>query len=276
MRIVNKLTIGMANYLCKFRGNQFIDSIENICDLFHRKLNNVNFDLDSNGELRVLQILSKYNCKIFFDVGANKGDWSKLVLSMFSESTITIYAFEIVPQTFNSLTKYANDHENIIAVNKGLSNKEETISINLGKNSVTATAYKINGMKFHAEYYDKVIHCQTIKAKDYMTSNQISKIDFVKIDVEGMDLKVIKGFEEKLRNIRVIQFEYGIFNISSHDLLIDFYNYLREMGFVVGKIFPKYVNFFEYHFNMENFHGSNFVAVRENETEIIKTLGNYS
>ena len=273
MKIANKLTIGIANYLCKFRGNQFIDSIENICDLFHRKLNNVNFDLNSNGELRVLQILSKRDFKMFFDVGANKGDWSKLVISMFPEKTIMIHAFEIVPQTFNVLTQYANDHENIIAVNKGLSNKEETISINLGKNSVTATACKIHGMKFHADYYDKVMHCQTIKAKDYMRSNQINNVDFVKIDVEGMDLKVIKGFEEQLKNIRVIQFEYGIFNISSHDLLIDFYNYLRKMGFVVGKIFPRYVNFFEYHFNMENFHGSNFVAVRENETEIIKSLG---
>ncbi len=276
MQIANKLIIAMANYLCKFRGNPFIDSIENICDLFHRKINNVNFDLNSNGELRVLQILSKYDFKIFFDVGANKGDWSKLVLSIFPEKATTIYTFEVVPQTFNSLTQYANNHENIVAVNKGLSNKEETISINLGKNSVTATACKINGMKFHADYYDKVVRCQTIKAKDYMILNQINNVDFVKIDVEGMDLKVIKGFEEQLRNIKVIQFEYGIFNISSHDLLIDFYNYLRKMGFVVGKIFPRYVNFFEYHFNMENFHGSNFIAVRENETEIIKALGNSS
>ena len=88
MKIANKLTIGIANYLCKFRGNQFIDSIENICDLFHRKLNNVNFDLNSNGELRVLQILSKRDFKMFFDVGANKGDWSKLVISMFPEKLL--------------------------------------------------------------------------------------------------------------------------------------------------------------------------------------------
>ena len=276
MRIANKLTIGIAIYLCKFRGNKFIDSIEKVCDLFHRKLNNVNFDLNSNGELRVLQILSQHDFRIFFDVGANKGDWSKLVISMFPERAITIHAFEIVPQTFNELMKFARDNKNIIAVNKGLSNKKETISINIGKNSVAATACKIHGMKFHADYYDKVVNCQTIKAKDYMKSNQIKKIDFVKIDVEGMDLKVIKGFEEQLRNIKVIQFEYWIFNISSHDLLIDFYNYLRKMGFVIGKIFPKYVNFFEYHFNMENFHGSNFVAVRENETKIIKALGDYS
>jgi hypothetical protein len=100
----------------------------------------------------------------------------------------------------------------------------------------------------------------------------VSGVDYLKIDVEGMDLRVIKGFGDRIEGVRALQFEYGIFNIASHDLLSDFYRYLNEHGFVVGKIFPKRVVFSGYHFNMENFHGSNYLAVRRDQRELIEDL----
>jgi hypothetical protein len=97
----------------------------------------------------------------------------------------------------------------------------------------------------------------------------------VKVDVEGMDFKVIKGFGDQIKNVRVVQFEYGIFNIASHDLLSDFCRHFKHNGFIVGKIFPNSVNFFEYHFNMENFHGSNYLAVRNEEKDLISNLSRF-
>jgi hypothetical protein len=41
-----------------FRGKRFVDGIEQICDAFHQNLNNVNFNMEQNGELRVLTILA--------------------------------------------------------------------------------------------------------------------------------------------------------------------------------------------------------------------------
>jgi hypothetical protein len=70
----------------------------------------------------------------------------------------------------------------------------------------------------------------------------------------------------------VIQFEYGIFNISSKDLLVDFYRLLSESGFVVGKIMPKGVIFRDYHFSMEDFYGNNYLAVKDTEKNLISEL----
>jgi hypothetical protein len=105
-----------------------------------------------------------------------------------------------------------------------------------------------------------------------MQKHSIGTIDFLKIDKEGSDLWVINGFENALKKVKLIQFEYGIFNIQSKDLLVDFYTYLKNMGFVVGKIFPNHIDFSPYHFNMENFHGGNFIAINENEPEIIEAF----
>jgi FkbM family methyltransferase len=45
--------------------------------------------------------------------------------------------------------------------------------------------------------------------KDYIINNDIKNIDFLKIDTEGYELNVIKGFGDYIENIKVIQFEYG-------------------------------------------------------------------
>jgi hypothetical protein len=67
-----------------------------------------------------------------------------------------------------------------------------------------------------------------------------------------------------------------IFNISSRDLLYDLFYYLKNNGFVVGKIYPRYVDFFDYHFEKENFMGNNYLAVSANETVLINELKRFS
>lgn len=229
--------------------------------------------METNGEIGVLKILSAFSPKCIFDVGANIGEWSRLVSTM--NRGCKIHAFELVPQTYEILLKNAKDLNNVITNNFGLSNGAGTISVNLGPDSGMATAFKIEGMKFHDEYYKEKVTCYVRTAAEYIQEKKIDLIDFVKVDVEGMDLRVIKGFGNKLANVRAIQFEYGIFNISSHDLLSDFCIYLNSNGFIVGKIFPRCVQFFDYHFDMENFHGSNFIAIRKDEKEMIEKLSRY-
>ena len=272
--LVDRIVLSLSIRLRNFRGKKFADRIEKITGNFHRSLNNSNFNMNTNGELRVLKILSDFRPACIFDVGANVGEWSKLISDMNNGSVI--HAFEIVPATYKILSQNLNDLENVITNNFGLSDEEGTITINTGRESKMATAFKIDGMKTHDDHYKEKIICTVKKASDYIQANKIDAIDFVKIDVEGMDLKVIKGFENELHKVKAIQFEYGVFNIASHDLLADFYAYLSSEGFVIGKIFPRSVKFFEYNYEMENFHGSNFIAVRKDLKEVIAKLSAYS
>jgi FkbM family methyltransferase len=236
-------------------------------------LNNVDFDMARNGELRVMKIFSKYHPACIFDVGANKGDWCRMVSRLCP--SCAIHAFEIVPATYMVLEKNTKDLQNIILNNVGLSSEEGVVSVSIGRDPLIATGCKIADMQLHDEYYSQEIQCNARTAAAYLKEKAIESVDFLKIDVEGMEFKVIQGFADRIKNVRVVQFEYGIFNIASHDLLSDFCWYLKRNGFVVGKIFPKCVNFFEYHFNMENFHGSNYLAVRNEEKELIRDLSEF-
>jgi hypothetical protein len=104
--------------------------------------------------------------------------------------------------------------------------------------------------------------------------NDITGIDFLKVDVEGMEERVLKGFAGMLAlgAIKIIQFEYGYVNAVTKFLLRDFYEMLRPYDMVIGKIYPTYVDFREYKLNHEDFLGPNFLAVHSSCTGVIEGL----
>lgn len=97
----------------------------------------------------------------------------------------------------------------------------------------------------------------------------------MKIDLKGMEYRVLSGFCDFLNKVSVIQFQYGIFNISSKDLLIDFYNLLTKYGFVIGKIMPNCEMCESYHYSMEGFYGDNYLAVKSSNLSLIAKLQNF-
>jgi FkbM family methyltransferase len=94
----------------------------------------------------------------------------------------------------------------------------------------------------YQSFYNRVNSCKvnddtnkvklTIKkAKDYINKNNINSIDFVKIDTEGYELDVLKGFEECLKIVKIIQFEYGGTYLDNNINLLDVIQYLEKYGF---------------------------------------------
>lgn len=270
MSVMMKLIRGSAIALCRFRGRGLVDGLARACDAFHRGLNNVDFNMQRNGELRVLQVIAGFGPKVVFDIGANEGEWCRLMAGL--SPSAAIHAFEILPSTFDKLTKNTMALDQVKRVNYGLSDEEGTVTINIGRETETSTAFKVPGMRSHDDYYKSTVECCVRKASSYIRENSVEHIDFVKIDVEGMDFSVIRGFEDCLDRVDVVQFEYGVFNIGSHALLADICHYFESRGFAVGKVWPKRVTFFEYDYQMENFHGSNFVAVKKSKPEIMAAL----
>lgn len=262
-----------ARFVCRKRPNKVAENGLTYLREFLRKADNLNWDFDTNGERRVLEKVAMINPSCVFDVGANDGEWSTMARQYFEKAEL--HAFEIVPQTYKNLNKMLAD-DDLTQINCfGLSDSDGNIEISYtSRDSTVATANKITGMKLHEDFYDSQVVCEVKRGDTYMDDNGIESVDFLKIDTEGSDLSVIRGFGEKLSFVRVIQFEYGIFNIASRDLLIDFFHVLTAQDFLIGKVYPCYVDFFEYHFSREDFGGHNYVAVKKSEVELIRSLAN--
>ena len=105
-------------------------------------------------------------------------------------------------------------------------------------------------------------------------NHKINHIDLLKIDVEGGEMDVLLGFKSYLKNkqISLIQFEYGYINITTKVLLSDYYEFFEGLGYAIGKIYPKYVDFRAYSFKHEDFIGPNFMAVDKEKHDLIDLL----
>lgn len=162
-----------------------------------------------------------------FDVGANLGLFAVTLASLgYSQ----IHAFEPVPETFEKLKSNVDNNSffdqvylNCLAIGKEEGTAEfETFdkspAINRMVNHQTSQAQPCSSSK-------KLLSVSVVSLDNYCLSHDIKTIDFMKIDVEGMEPLVIEGarkvFMEKRISVALIEICPG--NLS-------------EMGFSISRL----------------------------------------
>ncbi|NCU33449.1 MAG: FkbM family methyltransferase [Candidatus Moranbacteria bacterium] len=179
-------------------------------------------------------------------------------------------SFEIMEETFHILKDNVAHESRVKMHHVGFSDQSQELEMR-----------EYAGSSGHASCYDaqagqpsRIVKCRVMKGDDFLEENGIDRVDIIKIDTEGHEFAVTKGFERAIKagRVDVIQFEYGRVNVVSRALLYDFYQFFEKYGYVVGKIFPKFVRFKDYDFFDDNFIGPNFVAVRKRRTDIINAV----
>jgi len=263
----------IQQFIARNRRNRLIAKINNYCLEFNRNYENFDYNFYSNGEYALLKRISDdLSIKIIVDVGANIGEYATLAAKIFP--CAKIYALEIVPYTAVQLKAYCKDHANIDVFNIGLSDAEGQEQVKFLPQDYLLSTCVDNLLEISTGIQTQVIDCSVTSGDKFCLQNKIGLIDFLKIDVEGYEHKVIQGFREMLSSgkIRVMQFEYGWASIITKFLLKDFYDYLESFGMKVGKVYPQYVDFNKYHFADETFLGANYVAVSSSEKSLIERL----
>lgn len=235
----------------------------------NRLYENRNHDTQSNGEEWLLQRISKVNPKVIFDVGANTGKYC--ILAKKHNPSVQVVCFEPVNSTFEKLKAAVSPLSNIIFVKSGLFDENKKITINIYPSHTHASVFDLKAIPYESVGKEEI---DLTVGDDYLQSSKIEFVDLLKLDVEGAELNALKGFKKALeqKRIRLIQFEYGYINITTKNLLIDYYEYLNQFGYSVGKLYPKKVEFRDYKQKHEDFIGPNMIAVRRDDAELIKLL----
>lgn len=258
----------LGRFVGRNRASFPVRKLAGLCRRYVRWFENLNYDPLTNGERFVVETLGRFKPAVIVDGGANVGDWS--VMAAAACPTARIHAFEISPPTFAALVEHTAALPAVTPVPKGLSDTPGTIEIrHYDGLSVltTATAYP------HPAPYT-VMPAEVTSIDAYVAAEGLAHIDLLKIDVEGMEEKVLRGCADLLARgaVDLIQFEYGMVNIMFHSLLYDFHNLLEGHGFAVGKIFPDHVRFKPYDFPDEDFLGPNYLACRRDRADLLAAL----
>lgn len=173
---------------------------------------------------------------IAFDVGANIGGYA-ISLSNHLPSDALIYSFEPSKETFNILKENTKHISSIIPLNIGLGSTNERVDLySDSKESTLASIYQRNLSHFNLELNQReVVEIRTIDS--IMEEFNLDHIDFLKIDVEGNELNVLKGASHSINKdlIYRIQFEMGGTNIDARTYFQDFF-YLLHKKFNIYRI----------------------------------------
>lgn len=146
---------------------------------------NFNFYEETDSNI-IFQLIEENS--IIFDIGTNIGWYTLNMAKLFKSSTI--YAFEPLPPTFNTLkiNIEINNLKNVILHNFGFSNKDQNIIFYIDlESSGGASSERMTGSS------TKEILCRVKKLDDFIDENNVIKLDFIKCDVEGAELLVYQG-----------------------------------------------------------------------------------
>lgn len=263
----------LQRFLARHRRNKLITRLDDLLIALHQGYENVNYAHLENGEHFVLQTLREHlQIETVFDVGANVGEWSRLAAETLSDASV--YSFEIVPDTSRRLLEQCRDHANIRPFDIGLSDTIGDITVYHAEDrSAIATCVAGFSERFH-KYRPGASRVTTTTGDLFCSQHGIDTIDYLKIDVEGHEPNVLRGFQGLLTSekIKIVQFEYGYANAAVRFLLRDFHEYLGSFNMNIGKIYPNYVDFRDYRFQDENFYGPNYLAVLGSLPSVIHAL----
>lgn len=248
--------------------------IEYIGLKYYQIQENWDYDIHYNGERWLVQTLAGRGLlKNAFDVGANCGDWTATVLEANPEAMI--HCFEICPPTFQKLaTRFSigqGKNRNIVLNSFGLSDANSEIKVRYTPEGDDGSTI----LEVPTPHKVEIIDAKVMRGKDYCVGQGITSIDCLKLDVEGAEHLVLRGFDDMINpaNVPVVQFEYGMACIVTKFLLRDFYAYFESRGYQIGKLFPESVRFREYRLHDENFLGPNYVAASPQIAGLLKGKG---
>ncbi|MBL7846681.1 MAG: FkbM family methyltransferase [Cyclobacteriaceae bacterium] len=189
---------------------------------------------------------------VVFDVGANVGQYARLVRSVFPKAKI--HCFEPSSSAFEQLNKLSDTDVVLNNLAFGADSGFLTLYSDL-KGSVKSTLVPADG-----EVLTERVSIMTLDG--YCRDRGIHSIDLLKIDVEGFELDVLKGSNSMLtkKAIRYIQFEFGgMSNIRKRVFLRDFYLMLPQ--YKIGRVTQSGFREIKYQPKWEIYLTTNYLAI---------------
>jgi FkbM family methyltransferase len=157
-------------------------------------------------------------------IGDNSLPWSKMI-----SLNKLVYAIDPSPNNIQYIKKLKeiNNSENVICIQEAISNKIEELKYG---GSIDHTTFVENGLN------NEIPH-SSIKSTylDKLYSEGIIKnIDFIHLDVEGMEFIVLQGAQKLIQNNKpIIAYEV---HLDLDKFQKDIYKYLTNLGYFVWMI----------------------------------------
>jgi FkbM family methyltransferase len=237
--------------------------------LYRAARHDVDNDPARNGErwlqAAVLELFADEPRVVVFDVGANVGGWTRMLLDQVPAAradALDVYAFEPVASTMRTLHERLGGHPRFGRVHPvplALSDADGTVEMfEVEPNGTTNS--------LHPDPFQPArrVTIETQTTDTFRAHSGIGKVHLLKVDAEGHDFNVLRGAAGLFAQERVMvaQFEYNHRWVYARHYLKDVFDFARDLPYAVGKLTPGGVELYDgWHFELERFFEANYVLV---------------
>lgn len=177
---------------------------------------------------------------LLIDIGANRGNFTDHFLrTTHSDKAILV---EPIPYLANFLRNKYKDQHNISIVENALADVEKNSQFYIANNDGQSSSLSEIGDR-HLLASPDTLTVESIEVKTQTLDNIASELKankiFVKIDVQGHELSVLKGSREILKRVIAIHVEISNQHLYEKDTLgFEVWSFLNENGFTLYGIDP--------------------------------------
>jgi FkbM family methyltransferase len=248
-------------------------NLQRVFERLHRAaLKGMNYgrasDYNHNGEaavLRRVRSMVRSTKPILFDVGANKGEFTKRIIETWRAQAFELFAFEPSPETFAMLKVAIGQSAAVHLVNLGLGERKEDVDLFFDKTGSGLASVYPRDLGFRSIDFSRKETIALTTLDIFCEEHHIAAIDFLKLDVEGHELAVLRGGKRMFEagKVGIVQFEFGGCNIDSRTFFRDYYNFFAKdfkLYRILSNGFREIVTYSE---DLEVFQSANYLAIRK-------------
>ena len=195
---------------------------------------------------RRVALMKRHGINMVLDVGANAGQYGKLLRSLGFRGRIV--SFEPLSEAFAALQRTTATDPFWACHNIGLSDVDGTAVINVSANSYTSSFLPVSARSVRIEPGIAYVARQEARLRrldDII--DEIARPDeviYLKIDTQGYELNVLKGALKTVKRAPLIQLEAAFSQgYEGQPVIEGVIGYLRELGYRIVAIEPGWEDF---------------------------------
>lgn len=171
---------------------------------------------------------------VIVEAGAHNGDDSIKMASCFPEGHV--YAFEPVPNIYETLKQNSSNYKNISCYNYALSNREGTAKMFMSYEAGDASSSLYEPDK-HTEIWPSVLfnECAAIPITTldiWAKNHSVDHVDFLWLDMQGGEYEALKSSPTILKTVKALITEVSCVQLYKNTPLYPEYkNWLQKEGF---------------------------------------------
>ena len=167
-------------------------------------------DFNRTGEKKFIRLI-KDEINLSLDIGANVGNYTKLILQ---ETTSKVISFEPLPDAYRELEVLKKEFKERLEIfNIAISNQNKKQDLYFGnkKSEKASLMENLEKLSFVGETNTNKISVEVKKLDDLKDILKNKVIDFIKIDTEGYEFEVLDGAKDlfKEQKPKFIQIEFN-------------------------------------------------------------------